>query len=72
MEAGQPPDRAEFLRCHAEVADALAECLEGLEFLQEAAQVLGIDPGAASQRYGRALLRLRKLLLAGGFQESVP
>ena len=48
--------------------------LRNLEMLtnQEAAHVLGIDPAAASQRYGRALLRLRKLLLAGGFQESVP
>jgi RNA polymerase sigma-70 factor (ECF subfamily) len=46
--------------------------LRNLEMLsnQEAAQVLGIDPGAASQRYGRALLRLRKLLIAGGIRES--
>lgn len=29
---------------------------------QEVAQLLGIQPAAASQRYGRALLRLRKLL----------
>lgn len=33
---------------------------------QEAAQVLGIDPAAASKRYGRALLRLRTALLAQG------
>jgi RNA polymerase sigma-70 factor (ECF subfamily) len=31
---------------------------------QEAAQVLQIHPAAASQRYGRALLRLRSVLLA--------
>jgi RNA polymerase sigma-70 factor (ECF subfamily) len=31
---------------------------------QEVAQVLQISPEAASQRFGRALLRLRKLLLA--------
>jgi len=30
---------------------------------QEAAQVLGIEPVAASKRYGRALLRLRNLLV---------
>jgi RNA polymerase sigma-70 factor (ECF subfamily) len=48
--------------------------LRNLEMLsnQEVAHVLAIDPAAASQRYGRALLRLRKLLLAGGFHESAP
>ncbi len=46
--------------------------LRNLEALsnQEAAAVLEIDPAAASQRYGRALLRLRKLLLEGGLMES--
>jgi RNA polymerase sigma-70 factor (ECF subfamily) len=37
---------------------------------QEVAQVLQIDPATASQRYGRALLRLRKLLRARGLLES--
>jgi RNA polymerase sigma-70 factor (ECF subfamily) len=48
--------------------------LRNLEMLsnQEAAQVLQIDPAAASQRYGRALLRLRKLLVASGLMESPP
>ncbi len=32
----------------------------------EVAQVLQIEPAAASQRYGRALLRLRKLLIDRG------
>jgi RNA polymerase sigma-70 factor (ECF subfamily) len=45
--------------------------LEGLSNL-EAAQVLQIDPAAASQRYGRALLRLRQLLIAAGLMESPP
>ncbi len=45
--------------------------LEGLSN-HEVAQVLEIAPAAASQRYGRALLRLRKLLLAGGLSESEP
>ena len=39
---------------------------------QEAAQVLQISPAAASQRYGRALLRLRKLLVESGLMESPP
>jgi RNA polymerase sigma-70 factor (ECF subfamily) len=36
----------------------------------EVAAVLGIECDAASKRYGRALLRLRKLLVAGGLSES--
>jgi RNA polymerase sigma-70 factor (ECF subfamily) len=48
--------------------------MRNLELLsnQEVAQVLGIDPAAASQRYGRALLRLRKLLLERGLTGSEP
>ncbi len=37
---------------------------------QEVAQVLGIDPVAASKRFGRALLRLRKILQKGGLTEG--
>ena len=36
LEIGQKPDRQEFLARHAEVADALAECLEGMEVLHDA------------------------------------
>jgi RNA polymerase sigma-70 factor (ECF subfamily) len=48
--------------------------LRNLEALSnaEAAEVLGIDPAAASRRYGRALLRLRKILVARGFMEFQP
>jgi RNA polymerase sigma-70 factor (ECF subfamily) len=34
--------------------------------------VLGLDPAAARKRYGRALLRLRKLLLDAGLLEDHP
>jgi len=37
---------------------------------QEVAQVLQLEPAAASQRFGRALLRLRKLLLSSGLMED--
>jgi RNA polymerase sigma-70 factor (ECF subfamily) len=37
---------------------------------QEVAHVLEIDPATASQRFGRALLRLRKLLLSSGLTED--
>jgi RNA polymerase sigma-70 factor (ECF subfamily) len=48
--------------------------MRNLEMLsnQEVALELQIDPAAASQRYGRALLRLRKLLVAGGLTEPPP
>lgn len=39
----------------------LLRTLEGLGNV-EAAQILGLEPSAASKRYGRALLRLRQLL----------
>jgi RNA polymerase sigma-70 factor (ECF subfamily) len=45
--------------------------LEGLSNL-ETAQVLGIDPATASRRYGRAVLRLREILLQDGVMESEP
>ena len=37
---------------------------------QEVAQVLGIEPGTASKRYTRALLRVREVLVANGLTES--
>jgi RNA polymerase sigma-70 factor (ECF subfamily) len=37
---------------------------------QEIALILGIEPAAARQRHGRALLRLHKLLSEGGFTGS--
>jgi RNA polymerase sigma-70 factor (ECF subfamily) len=48
--------------------------LRNLEKLSnhEAAHVLRIDPATASQRYGRALLRLRKLLIASGLMGPPP
>ena len=38
----------------------------------EAAAVLGVEPAAASKRYGRALLRLNKLLQDSGLTDSRP
>jgi RNA polymerase sigma-70 factor (ECF subfamily) len=43
----------------------LMRSFEGLSN-QEVAEVLQIEPATASQRFGRALLRLRKILLASG------
>jgi RNA polymerase sigma-70 factor (ECF subfamily) len=37
---------------------------------QEAAQLLDLKPATASQRYGRALIRLREILLERGINES--
>jgi RNA polymerase sigma-70 factor (ECF subfamily) len=76
--AGSTPServgREELSRRVSEVMSQLSETdwevlvMRNLEALsnQAVAELLGIDPAAASQRYGRALLRLRKLLLAHG------
>jgi RNA polymerase sigma-70 factor (ECF subfamily) len=37
---------------------------------QEVATLLGIDPGTASKRHGRAVLRLHRILFADGLTES--
>src|SRR3954462_13177172 len=47
----------------------LLRSFEGLSN-QEAAQVLGVQPDTASQRYGRALLRLRRELEGEGLEEE--
>jgi RNA polymerase sigma-70 factor (ECF subfamily) len=78
LDPGQSPSeqlsRRELARRVRQALTGLAESdrdilllrnYEGLSNL-EVAQVLGIQPAAASQRYGRALLRLRKLLLEDG------
>ena len=43
--------------------------LEGLSN-KESAQVLNMDPATASRRYGRAVLRLREILVQSGLMES--
>jgi RNA polymerase sigma-70 factor (ECF subfamily) len=72
--------RGELARRVRQALERLAEAdrevllmrnFEGLSN-QEVAQVLRINPAAASQRYGRALLRLRDLLLDGGLAEAQP
>jgi RNA polymerase sigma-70 factor (ECF subfamily) len=45
--------------------------LEGLSN-REVAQVLGIDPTTASRRYGRAIIKLREILLASDLGGSEP
>ena len=39
---------------------------------QEVAYLLGLDPATASKRHGRALLRLRQLLLDEGVPDPPP
>jgi serine/threonine protein kinase len=47
---GRPWPREEFLARHAEIAEALNECLSGLEFIQSAAARLAGQPAAATDR----------------------
>jgi RNA polymerase sigma-70 factor, ECF subfamily len=49
----------------------LLRTFEGLDN-QETACVLGLEPGTASKRYGRALLHLRKVMLDRGITDSQP
>jgi serine/threonine protein kinase/Flp pilus assembly protein TadD len=59
LEAGQRPDRQEFLARHAEIATELAKCLDGLEFIRTAAPQLhdpavgqpGATPTAGAEEY---------------------
>ena len=74
----QQLDQREAARCVRQALAQLAERDREILLLrifdelsnQEAAHLLGIDPVAASQRFGRALLRLRKLLRDRGLMES--
>ncbi|MFO0846010.1 MAG: serine/threonine-protein kinase [Gemmataceae bacterium] len=50
VEAGQTPDRGEFLARYADVADDLAECLDGLAILRSAAP--GLRPPDAPPQDG--------------------
>ena len=47
----------------------LMRTFEGATF-EEVALVLNVKPEAVRKRYGRALLRLHRLLLESGFKES--
>src|SRR5262245_36318844 len=49
LEAGQAPDRQQFLAQHADIADELALCLRGLEFVQQAAPHLSGEEATAHQ-----------------------
>jgi RNA polymerase sigma-70 factor (ECF subfamily) len=73
-------DRSETARRVREAVAALPETdrevllmrnFEGLSN-QEVAYLIGLDPATASKRHGRALLRLRQVLLDGGFPEPTP
>ena len=55
LHAGRPWSRDEFLAQHSEIADALNQCLSGLEFIQAAgAQLDGSQSffGVQSARFG--------------------
>jgi RNA polymerase sigma-70 factor (ECF subfamily) len=82
LAAGPTPSEAVVRRELADrVRQALAQLPEGerevlilrnLEGLsnQEVAEVLAVDPATCSRRYGRAVLRLREVLVQGGLKES--
>jgi serine/threonine protein kinase len=61
LEAGRRPDRQAFLQGHADIAGALAACLDGLEFLHGAAPRLSAPaaPSAVGARSPDALVGVR-------------
>lgn len=78
-----PSKRLEQSEAARRVRDALGRLsdtdremllMRNLEALsnQEVAEVLGIEPVAASKRYGRALMRLRDVLVEFGLLEAQP
>jgi RNA polymerase sigma-70 factor, ECF subfamily len=77
---GEKMLRREFARRVREAIERLSDADREMIFLrnfeglsnQEVAGVLRIEPVAASKRYGRALLRLRKILVARGLGGSEP
>ncbi len=84
LQSGLSPSRQAIeAEMAARVADALGRLPEAdrevlvmrnVEQLpyEEIACILGIAPAAARKRFGRALLRLRGFLFAGGLRESEP
>ena len=50
MRSGHPCSRTEFLAQYTEIAEALGECLSGLEFIQEAGAQLGGAQAFSSAR----------------------
>ena len=52
LEAGRKPDREAFLAQHADLRDELVECLDGLEFLHQAAPPLNTSDNQAERSSG--------------------
>ena len=56
---GRPPSQDEFLARHAEIADALGQCLSAVEFIQAAAVQLGGPQAFSTADPTDSLPRLR-------------
>jgi WD40 repeat protein/serine/threonine protein kinase len=65
LHAGRNPDRKAFLARHADVAEALAKCLEGLEFVYTAAGRLSLFGKGSSVTAGD---EIRPLAALGDYQ----
>jgi serine/threonine protein kinase/Tfp pilus assembly protein PilF len=66
VEAGQRPDRREFQARYADVAQTLAECLDGLEFVRSAVPHLYTPPG--TPRPAGTLPEIQPSLTLGDFR----
>ena len=55
LEAGEQPDRDQLLGRHADIASALAECLDGLDFIRTAAAQVREPPTVPSPSQDQTL-----------------
>jgi WD40 repeat protein/serine/threonine protein kinase len=65
LNSGRKPDRQAFLAAHADIADALAKCLDGLEFVHAAAPRLSLFGKGASVAAGD---EIRPLAAVGDYR----
>jgi hypothetical protein len=75
LQAGQKPNRQAFLARHAEIAEALAECLDGMEVLHVAgssshqpAEEVGTASTFVEWQPGTLLVLLRYVSLASSWR----
>jgi tetratricopeptide (TPR) repeat protein len=68
LEAGQRPDRHEFLARYRDIAAALSECLAGLEFVHEVAPELSRDAAGGTAKVPAAAEDLGQVLPLGDFR----
>src|SRR5438105_2263888 len=68
LEAGSKPDRCSFLARYPDIADALDECLDGLEFVHSAAPHLHDSDVARSPDHATSEAEVRPATVLGDYR----